>query len=176
MLREKTKSTLDAFNKYVIQQARTNLTKGDRNVSKNLYDSLKGSAKVSANSFESSIEMENYGIFQDKGVKGKMSSAKAPASPFQFGSGTGKKGGLSEGILGWVQKKRFQFKDRKTGKLMSYKSTAFLISRSIYLKGMKPTNFISRPFELAFKRLPDDIIEAYGLDLETFLKYTLKSK
>ena len=119
--------------------------------------------------------MEQYGIFQDKGVRGKFSSAKAPNSPFKFGSGTGKKGGLTTGIENWVTRKRFQFKDRETGKFLSYKQTAHLISRSIYAKGMKPTEFFSRPFELAFKRLPDDLIEAYGLDLETFLKYTLKN-
>jgi hypothetical protein len=118
--------------------------------------------------------MEEYGQYLDKGVKGKFSSAKAPNSPFKFGSGTGKKGGLSQGIENWVTKRRFQFKDRETGKFLSFKQTPALKTRSNYLKGTKPTVFFSRPFELAFKRLPDDIIEAYGLDVENFLKYTIK--
>jgi len=32
---------------------------------------------------------------------------------------------------------------------------------------------MNRPFELAYKRLGDDIIEAFGLDIDEFLEYTL---
>ena len=169
-----TLNTLQAFNKYVIQQARTNLTKGNKNVSKKLYDSLKAQTKVSPNSIENYIEMEQYGQFLDLGVKGKVSSQRAPNSPFKYGSGTGKKGGLTEGIRGWVKARRFQFKNRETGKFMSYEQTAQLITRSIYLKGTKPTLFFSKPFAKGFESLPDELIKAYGLDIESFLKFTLK--
>lgn len=174
LTKKETLSTLQAFNKYVIQQARTNLTKKDKNVSKKLYDSLKGTSKVNPNSIENYIEMEQYGQFLDLGVKGKISSAKAPNSPFKFGSGTGKKGGLTEGIRGWVKARRFQFKNKENGKFMTYEQTAQLITRSIYLKGTKPTLFFSKPFEKGFEKLPDDLVEAYGLDIESFLKFTLK--
>ena len=169
-----TLNTLQAFNKYVIQQARTNLTKGNKNVSKKLYDSLKAQTKVSPNSIENYIEMEQYGQFLDLGVKGKVSSQRAPNSPFKYGSGTGKKGGLTEGIRGWVKARRFQFKNRETGKFMSYEQTAQLITRSIYLKGTKPTLFFSKPFAKGFESLPEELIKAYGLDIESFLKFTLK--
>ena len=168
-----TLNTLQAFNKYVIQQARTNLTKGNKNVSKKLYDSLKAQTKVSPNSIENYIEMEQYGQFLDLGVKGKVSSQRAPNSPFKYGSGTGKKGGLTEGIRGWVKARRFQFKNRETGKFMSYEQTAQLITRSIYLKGTKPTLFFSKPFAKGFESLPEELIKAYGLDIESFLKFTL---
>lgn len=182
--RENTLSTLEAFNKYVVQQARSNLTKGGRNVSKNLYDSLKGNATVSANSIETSFEMEEYGEYQDKGVRGKTSSAKAPNSPFKFGSGKGKEGGLTAEIKKWVKKRGIQFKNKKDqdkgvrvkGRFLSYDETASLIIRSIYNKGIKPTSFFTRPFELAFAKLPDEIIEAYGLDVESYLKYSLDVK
>jgi hypothetical protein len=170
----KTQSTLDSFIKYVVQQSKSNLSKKDKNVSKQLYNSIDGKFKANKNSIEGYFQMEKYGEFQDKGVKGKFSSAKAPNSPFKFGSGTGKKGGLTNGIENWVTRRRLQFKDRQTGKFLTYKQTAFMITKSIYAKGMKPTEFFTRPFELAFKKLPDDLIEAYGLDVETFLKYTLK--
>ena len=169
-----TLNTLQAFNKYVIQQARTNLTKGNKNVTKELYDSLKATSKVNPNSIENYIEMADHGKFLDLGVKGKVSSAKAPNSPFKYGSGTGKKGGLTEGIRGWVKARRFQFKNRETGKFMSYEQTAQLITRSIYLKGTKPTLFFSKPFAKGFESLPDELIKAYGLDIESFLKFTLK--
>jgi len=169
-----TLNTFQAFNKYVIQQARANLTKSNKNVSKKLYDSLKAQTKVSPNSIENYIEMEQYGQFLDLGVKGKVSSQRAPNSPFKYGSGTGKKGGLTEGIRGWVKARRFQFKNRETGKFLSYEQTAQLITRSIYLKGTKPTLFFSKPFAKGFESLPDELIKAYGLDIESFLKFTLK--
>ena len=171
--KKETQKTLEYFNKYVIQQARTNLTKGRRNVTRDLYDSLSAKLNVHQNSFSDEFYMETYGQFQDKGVKGKFSSSRAPNSPFRFGSGSGQSGGLTQGIKKWVRAKRFQFQDRKTGKFLSYDSTAFLITRSIYAKGLKPTNFFTTPFERAFEKLPDELILAFGLDVETFLKYTL---
>ena len=170
---EETREALNKFAKYVIQQSRSNLTKSDKNVSKELYNSLGYDLNVSKNSFSLSLLMEDYGIFQDKGVKGKTSSAKAPNSPFRFGSGTGKKGGLTNGIDKWVRRRRFQFRDKK-GKFMSYQSTAFLITRSIYNKGIKPSMFFTKPFEKAFKGLNEELVKAYALDVERFMTTTIK--
>ena len=119
--------------------------------------------------------MEQYGEFVDLGVKGKTSSSKAPNSPFKFGTGSGRKGGLTQGIDKWVKLKGIQFKDKKTGRFLSYQSTAFLITRGIYNKGIKPTLFFTKPFEKGFKRLDDEMIEAFGLDVDEFLKFTLKN-
>jgi len=167
------KNSLDDFGKYIVQQSRTNLTKKGKKDKGDLYKSLKYELNVSKNSFELSFYMEDYGKFVDKGVKGVSSSAKAPISPFKFGAGTGKKGGLTSGIKGWTKRKRIQFKDRGTGKFLSYESTAFLIMRSIYQKGLETTNFFERPFELAFKRLPDEVVESYGLEIDSLLKTSL---
>jgi hypothetical protein len=168
-----TKLYLDKFGKYVVQQSRTNLTKKDKKDRGELYNSLGYELEVGKNSFSLSFKMTDYGQFVDKGVKGKVSSTKAPNSPFRFGTGTGRKGGLTDGINGWVKRKRFQFKDKK-GKFMSYESTAYLIRNSIYNKGLKTTNFFTRPFELAFKKLPDELVEAFALDMENLLNYTTK--
>ena len=172
--KENTLKTLTEFSKYVVKQSRTNLTKGGKNVSKQLYDSIGYDLNISANSFELGFKMQDYGQFQDLGVRGKTSSSRAPRSPFKFGTGSGAKGGLTNGINNWVKTKRIQFTNRKTGKFMSYENTAYLIRNSIYNKGMKPTMFFSKPFEAGFINLPDDVIKAYGLDVENFLKYTLK--
>lgn len=172
--KENTLKVLNDFSKYVVKQSKTNLTKGGRNVSKQLYDSIGYDLNVSPNSLELGFKMQDYGQFQDLGVRGKTSSSRAPRSPFKFGTGSGAKGGLTNGIDNWVKRKRIQFKNRKSGKFMSYENTAFLIRNSIYNKGLKPTMFFSKPFEDGFLRLPDDVIEAYGLDVENFLKFTLK--
>jgi hypothetical protein len=172
---EHTQKTLEKFRDYVIQQSRSNLTKSDKNVSKKLYNEIKGNVKVSQNSFQLGFEMPIYGQFQDKGVKGKFSSFKAPNSPFKFGTGTGLKGGLTRGIEKWVQAKRFQFKDKKTGKFMSYKNTAFLISRSIYITGIRPSLFFTKPFEAGYKKyIDEDLINQFALDVEDLMQYTLK--
>ena len=165
---------LKNFAKYVVTKARMNLRSSDKNSSGELSKSLDSDVKVSKNSFQLSFMMEDYGVFQDKGVRGKSSSAKAPNSPFRFGTGTGKKGGLSEGINKWVKRKRFQFKDRKSGRFLSYDSTAFLISRSIYHKGIAPSLFFTKPFEKAFKNLDKDIVKAFRLDVEALLETTVK--
>ena len=170
---EETREALNKFAKYVVQQSRSNLTRSDKNVSKELYNSIGYDLTVSKNSFGLDLVMQDYGIFQDKGVKGKTSSAKAPNSPFRFGSGTGKKGGLTNGIDKWVRRRRFQFRDKK-GKFMSYQSTAFLITRSIYNKGIKPSLFFTKPFEKAFKGLNEELIQAYALDVQKFMETTIK--
>jgi hypothetical protein len=167
------KSELDRFGKYIVQQSRSNLTKAGKKDRGKLYKSISYEAKENKNSFELTISMADYGKFVDKGVKGVKSSIKAPNSPYKFGTGSGRKGGLTEGIDGWVQRKRFQFKDKK-GKFLSYKATAFIVRRSIWFTGLKTTNFFERPFELAFKRLPDDLVEAYGLTIDNLLKTSLK--
>lgn len=165
---------LNEFGKSVVKQSRTRLSKSKKNDSKSLYNSLSYDLNVSKNSFSLSFNMEDYGTFIDKGVKGVSSSAKAPNSPYKFGTGTGKKGGLTNGIDKWVTRKRIQFKDRKSGKFMSYKSTAFLIRNSIWNKGLETTNFFSKPFENAFKKLPEDIIQAFSLDIDNLLNFTTK--
>jgi len=161
MSREKRiQQVIDNFGKYVIKQARSNLTKGRKNTSSSLYSSLGFKGRAKGESFEGSFFMEDYGLFVDQGVKGKNSFIKAPASPFRFGTGTGRPGGLSESIPKWVRAKRFQFRDKKSGKFMSYEQTGFLIARSIYQKGIKPSYFFSKPFAIGFAKLPLEIAKA----------------
>jgi hypothetical protein len=165
---------LKKFKDYVVQQSKSNLTKGRHNFTKSLYNSIKGESKAYPKSYLLSFSMDEHGYYQDQGVRGKTSSIKAPNSPFKFGTGTGKKGGLTTGIKKWVRAKRFQFRNRETGKFMSYDSTALLIARSIYNKGLKPTLFFTKPFNNAFKRLPEEMVKGLSMDVDRLLKYSLK--
>ena len=171
---DNTQEDLDKFKKYVIAKSKLNLKEQGRNVTNSLYNSIKGEAKVMPNSFSLEFTMEEHGVYLDQGVKGKNSSSKAPDSPFKFGSGKGKKGGLTNGIEKWVKARRFQFRDKETGKFLSYKSTAFLITRSIYSKGTKPTLFFTKPFEKAFDKLPEILVVKYGLDCSKLFNQTIK--
>ena len=168
---------LDKFGKYVKQQAKSNLTKRRKKDTGGLYDGINylvEETKTGAKLTFSFGSADDYWQFVDKGVKGVSSSAKAPNSPFKFGTGTGRSGGLTSGIKGWVKRKRFQFTDKKTGRFLSYESTSFLIIRSIWNKGLATTNFFTKPFEQAFQRLPEDIYKAFELEVDQQLKVILK--
>lgn len=169
-----TYDALDKFGRFIVQQSRTNLTKKGKKDTGELYNSLGYDLIVSKNSFQLSIKMADYGTFVDKGVKGFSSSLKAPNSPYKFGTGTGKSGGLTKGIDAWIKRKRFQFRQKGSGKFMSYEQTAYLVRNSIWNKGLQTTNFFERPFELAFEKLPDELVEQYALDIEGLLKTSLK--
>jgi hypothetical protein len=174
---KETQATIRRFRDYVIQQSRSNLTKGGKNVSKNLYNSVKGEILVEDNYSLLGFSMDDYGAYQDKGVKGSKTSRKAPNSPFKFGSGTGRKGGLTEGIEKWVKTKAIQFRDKKSGKYITYKSTAFIIARSIFTTGLKPSLFFTKPFEAGYKKYIEvDLLKAFGQDLDTLISYNLPAK
>lgn len=170
-----TEALIKRFRDYVIQQSRSNLSKSRKNNTKELYNSLKGEIVSEKNYSIVGFKMADYGMFQDQGVKGKSSSRKAPNSPFKFGSGSGKKGGLTNGIEKWVKQKGIQFKDRKNGRFISYQSTAFLITRSIYQTGIRPSLFFTKPFEAGKKKYIDsEIGRAFAMDIDYIVDYELK--
>jgi len=160
---------LNEYAKYVIQQSKTNLTK-DKKGNGDLYNSLSYDILVNNENFLVDFLMEDYGIFVDKGVKGKTSTypeTQAALSQFQYGSGTGLKGGLTRGIRQWLGKKKFQWKDKKTGRFMSYESMTYIIARSIYNKGLKANLFFTRPFEKGLEKLPQELYNAFVDDVDS---------
>ena len=156
---------LNRFSKYVIQQSRTNLTKGKKNSSKDLYNSLDYDLTVSPNSFALSFLMEEYGIYQDKGVSGKKVKYN---TPFSYKDKMPPPSKMDK----WIVRKGLKGIRDKQGKFISRKSLQFMIARSIFNNGIKPSLFFTKPFERAFKRLDADIIKAYELDVEELLKFT----
>jgi hypothetical protein len=176
---------LQKFRDYVIQQSRSNLTKGrtpygSYKNSGELYKSINGEVVTDDKFSIVGFSMLEYGQFIDQGVRGKTSSAKAPNSPFKFGSG-GVKGGLTNSIKKWVKEKNIQFHIRKSGKggkggtFMTHEQTALLITRSIFHKGIKASLFFTKPFEAGYKKYIDvDLIKAFGQDVETMIDYNLK--
>jgi hypothetical protein len=156
---------LNRFAKYVIQQSRTNLTKGKKNSSKALYNSLDYDINVSPNSFSLSFLMEDYGVFQDKGVSGIK---KKYNTPYSY---TNKMPPPSK-MDKWIVRKGLKGVRGKDGKFISRKSLQFMIARSIYNNGIKPSLFFTKPFKKAFTNLDKNIIKAYQLDVEELLKFT----
>ena len=161
---------LDKFYKSVIKQSRTNLTKQGINASKDLYKSLDYDIKISKNSIDTDLKMQDYGEFIDKGVKGVESGRSLAGYKY-----TNKRPPVNE-IKKWMRVKPVKARNKKTGRFITQEQGAFLIANAIYKKGIKPTEFFSRPFELAFKKLPDELVEAYGLDVEQFMEFVLKTE
>jgi hypothetical protein len=160
--------SLNKFAKYVVQQSRSNLTKNKKNVSKSLYDSIEYDLNVSPNSFSLSFIMDEYGMFQDKGVSGKK---KKYNTPYRY---TNKMPPIKP-LADWAKFKNIRLRNEKGqyGK-GNYKTIGFLIARSIFNKGIKPSLFFTKPFEKAFERLPDELVKSFGLDLDDLLDFTTK--
>jgi len=173
MINTQTQKALDQFGAMVIQKARERLKAGGSNASGDLSASLRFESKVTPNAIQFDFYAEDYWKFVDKGVKGKASSVKAPNSPYRFGSGTGKKGGLTAGIDKWVIRKGLTNVRGADGRFIPRKQMVRMIARSVYMKGIRTTEFFSKPFEEQFKLLQDVVGEKYGNDLEEFLKKNL---
>lgn len=170
-----TEALIKRYRDYVIQQSKSNLSKSIKNNTKELYNSIKGEIVSEKNYTIVGFKMADYGMYQDQGVKGKSSSAKAPNSRFKFGSGTGPEGGLTQGIEKWVKQKGIQFRDKKSGRFISYQSTAFIITRSIYQTGLRPSLFFTKPFEAGKKKYIDgEIGQAFAMDIDYIVDYELK--
>jgi hypothetical protein len=157
---------LDKFKDYVVQQSKSNLTKLKKNSSKNLYNSIKGKAKAMPNSFYLNFEMEPYGKFIDKGVNGKKT---AYSTPYSYKTKMPPPSKLDK----WIVRRGLATRD-KNGRFVSRKSLQFAIARKIFMYGIKPTLFFTKPFEKAYEKLPEQLVAKYGLDALELFKHTIK--
>lgn len=157
---------LEKFRDYVIQQARSNLSKLKKNSSRKLYDSISAEIKAMPNSLRLYFDMEEYGFYQDKGVSG---TKKKYNTPFSYTN----KMPPPKAFDKWIVKKGIAPR-KKDGKFTTRKGLKFAIARSIFEKGIKPSLFFTKPFEKAFKNLPDEMIEAYGLEAEETFNTIMK--
>ena len=147
---------LERFRDYVVSQSRRNLSRLKKNSSKKLYQSIKGDVKAMPNSISIQFTMEDYGVFQDAGVSGIK---KKYNTPYSYKS----KMPPPKAFDKWLVRKGIA--PRKSGgQFASRKSLAFLIARSVFRNGIKPSLFFTKPFEAAYKKLPEELVEKYGLD------------
>jgi hypothetical protein len=159
---------LNKFAKYVIQQSRSNLTKGKKNVSKELYNSLGYEVSQSAKTTSLAFNMADYGKFQDRGVSG---TKKKYNTPYSYTTKMPPRKAFDK----WIVRKGIAPRG-KGGKFLSRQSLQYLIARAIYQKGIKPSLFFTKPFERAFKRLPDDLIKQYSIGLEKQIQLNINKR
>jgi hypothetical protein len=152
----KFKQALEKYAKYVIQQSRSNLSKGGNKASGKLYESL--SYKIDGTNVK--FESEEYGLYQDKGVRGAKSyyaDEGTSSSPFKYTN----KIPPSKPFEKWIKQKGIQGRDKKTGRFISNQSLSYLIARSIYSKGIRATLFFTKPFERGVELYGDEMVAAY---------------
>jgi hypothetical protein len=156
MQKAEVQKALERFRNHVVSVSKRNLTNGGKNVSKKLYNSIKGDVKAMPNSFSLQFYMEDYGAFQDAGVSG---TKKKYNTPYSYKS----KMPPVKAFDKWIVRKGLAPR-RSSGQFASRKSLAFLIARSVFRNGIKPSLFFTKPFEAAYKNLPQELVEVYGLD------------
>ena len=165
---------LRQFGKYVVQQSRANLSKGKKNSSRSLYDSIEYVKKVTPTGFSLSVIMEEYGLYQDQGVRGAGGTRKT-TSQFKRTNNRGKiwkqKGGNSP----------FSFKEGNKPSVKHFEAwsrskglSAFAVREAVFRQGIKPSFFFTKPFRQAFENLPNQILDALALDIEELLDFTTK--
>ena len=179
------KKAMQNYANYVVREARNNLAKEGKaggQLDKSLGFELKQN-RGSKGKFESGYNveffMEDYGIYQDLGVKGKDPSKvspnakrkgqQAPNSPFKFGSGKsrGDFKSFTEKMAQFAKKKNIRFRQGQTGKFAKggYKSMGYVIASNIYNRGLRPSLFFTKPFEAGITKYDNDIANAYGDDI-----------
>ena len=167
-----TQKALIKFRDTIINEAKANLKSMGKDSTGKLSKSIKGQVKEMPNSISMYFQMEAYGFFQDKGVSGIK---KKYNTEFSYTTKMPPPSKLDK----WIVRKGIAPRD-KQGKLMSRKGLQFAIARGIFINGIKPSLFFTKPFEKAFKKLPDALITKYGLDAEqlfdSIMKQTLTKK
>lgn len=156
-------TTLNKFGKRLVQASRSSLTQQKINASGDLYKSIGYDLIVSPNSFQFSFGSGlDYAEYQDRGVSGKERKFK---TPFSYKT---KKPPASV-FINWAKQKGIKPRNKTTGRFTTLKSFGFAMSNHVFKQGIRPKEFITRPFENAFKALPDELVEAYGLSLDRSL-------
>ena len=160
-----TLKALQKFRDLVVNEARANLREQGKDTTKKLSNSIEGTVKQMPNSIMLQFGMLPYGNFQDKGVSG---TKKKYNTPYSYTTKMPPPSKLDK----WIVRKGIAPRS-KTGKFQSRKGIQFAIARSIFYNGIKPSLFFTKPFEKAYKTLPDVLIDKYGLDAEQLLNQIL---
>ena len=145
---------LDRRIQQILVQAASNIINAAK---KNLEDgALKSSIKYQEKDGSIEVIMQDYGVFQDRGVtganhsdfNGKRKPINKSLDNYKFTKKAigSKDGSVEKGIDKWMYKKGIQGRDKK-GRFISRKSTNFLIRRSIAQHGIKPSLFLTRPYQ-----------------------------
>ena len=166
------KKELKRFSDRVVKGAKKNASKFS--ASGDLKNSIQYDLKVHNQSFSLSFYMVDYADYLDKGVrgaggvrkttskfnrsnnKGKLWKIKAKDSPYSYSN----KMPPVDALKKWSRDKGLN---------------PYAVQKAVYHQGIEATNFFSDAFEKEFVRLSDEVVEAFGLDIDEFLEQTLNN-
>lgn len=167
---------LEKFAVNVITTAKQNLKregKAGGNLEKMPYE-----LEVGKNSFSLGIDLADYWEFVDRGVKGvggtkadgsKWKLKKVVNSPFKYRN---ERPPVSAFDKWTIRKGKAPRRNKGTFKKRS--SLKYALAESVYHTGLETTFFFTAPFEKEFRKLPDELVEAYALDIDNFLEFVTK--
>ena len=161
-----TKKALKVWTDIVIDRAKRNLIRQDKNAGGKLMESLKSGEPIYKDGvLSTNIQMANYGVFVDKGVSGIKKKYNTPYS-------YKKKMPPTKSLDKWSVRRGIAPRDEK-GKFLPRKSVLFAIARGIYYNGMKPSLFLTTPFKRMQKELPVTLATAFTEDARAVLTIEL---
>jgi len=178
MSNKEAKKVLDTFYKNVISGAKKNLKGLDKNSSNNLSNSLDYTVTINSKGITSSLEMEDYGLFIDRGVKG-VGGTKADGKKWKQKKVVKKTG--ERGFKYTTKRPPTKVFDKwavrrgiaprsKGGQFISRDSLKFALANSVFHTGIETTFFYSAPLDKYYAKLPDQLAEAYGKDIDLILE------
>jgi len=164
------KKVFDLFGQKTVKTARGILAAQGKNTSGDLSSSLGYYLNVKQGVLELRFLGAEYTSVVDKGVRGAISAAKAPKSPFKYTN----KQPPSSVIDKWVVRKGLKAARNEKGQFIKRKSLVYLIARNIKLYGIKPSNFFSDALAEGMRTLPRKFAKAYAQDSAAFIQTVTK--
>ena len=159
-----TQKVFKAFAEKTTKMAKSILRNKRKTASGNLEDSIGYNLKVyPSGALELQFKAAEYATFVDKGVSGTKRKFN---TDYEYTT----KQPPSNVIDKWVVRKGIKAGRDDKGRFIKRKSLVFAIARSIKLYGIEPTNFFTRAFNFAYKKLPVDVARAYAQDYVKFLR------
>jgi hypothetical protein len=188
MILDNLKQVLQEFGAKVVYEAKFNAQKNA--LSGKLLNSIGFRKKVDMRQSIVTFFMEKYGQYQDLGVKGTKKgesvgkkyygnnfrefkyTTKMPP-PSSFDQWVIRRGGKFNKV---IRDSKGRFVKRSVDSVGFKKSLTFLIARSIFGKGIKPTLFFTKPFNKYYTNLPEQVANAYGQDFDTSVQLIFDKK
>lgn len=161
------KKALELFRDDVVKRAKQNLNNQNKNATGRLFDSIEGlPVKLTERSLQFGIQMEEYGTYQDKGVSGVIRKYN---TPYTYRD----KMPPTRSLDGWTVRRGIAPRDEK-GRFLNRRSLTYMISKTIFEQGIRPSLFFTSAFQNAFRGVPKKIQEAFALDTEEFIDFINK--
>ena len=172
------KNYLENFGKKVVKDAKKILKKEKGSTA--LGKSIRFEVVATDKGFDTEFYMDDYGTYLDEGVSGTKkkqsfinTEGQTKTSQYSYTnkqppSGIIEKWIKKKGIKGRVDKE-WKSAGNKGGQFITHKSLAFLIARSIKIKGIKSISFFQQPLGVEYKKLEKQILKKLKLDIEMYL-------